>query len=100
MATYGDGGLERQNQFTEEIRKFLEEAGLKELHGQNFGNFVETEFHRLNHDGDEHISFDEFKTCFTRFQRLRKKVSLGTTIMNNKKSEGDDEIDDMLVRIY
>lgn len=26
MATYGDGGLERQNQFTEEIRKFLEEA--------------------------------------------------------------------------
>ena len=74
-----------------ELSKFLEDSGMKKLHEQNFEQFVETEFHRLNHDGDDSITFDEFKTCFTRFERLKHRTSLGELPASNETSEAEDE---------
>ena len=75
-----------------ELTKFFEDSGMKELYRENFESFVETEFHRLNHDGDDNISFDEFKTCFTRIERLKHRTTLGeSALVNNKNSEDEDE---------
>merc|ERR1711939_319625 len=53
-----------------EFTGFLREAGLEKEH-KNFEKFAEQEFKRINYDEDEGISFEEFKTCFTRIERLR-----------------------------
>merc|ERR1712159_982330 len=78
--------------------KFLEESGMKALHQQNFEVFVETEFHRLNHDGDDSISFDEFKTCFTRFQRLKHRNSLATSLVDNRRMSEIDVENSVAIR--
>ena len=54
-----------------EFTEYLREAG-QEKHHKHFEKFAEQEFQRINYDEDGGISFEEFKTCFTRIDRLRR----------------------------
>ena len=53
-----------------EFTGHLREAGLDKDH-KHFEKFAENEFKRINYDEDDGISFEEYKTCFTRIERLR-----------------------------
>ena len=57
-----------------ELKDGLEKWGLKSKFGEGFDQFVTGEFRRINKDGDDAVSFKEFRASFSRFHREHREL--------------------------
>ena len=57
-----------------ELKDGLAKWGLQSKFGEGFDQFVTDEFNKINQDGDDAVSFKEFRATFSRFQREHREL--------------------------